>query len=205
MVNTITVVQALLRAMRPVAVALVLAGVALPLIATTAPAQSLEQQTVMREGPLNVISANPFLPLFGYFSGEYERSVTNAISVTLATSHIKPVNEVTYTNFDLKVRMYPAERGLEGFNFAASLGTARIKDGEGRFDCATPELGCPIRPAFNAGAFAIELGYQWLLGPSKVMAVSIGGGAKRYIGSSDNFQSIERVLPTLRLNVGYAF
>jgi hypothetical protein len=44
-----------------------------------------------------------------------------------------------------------------------------------------------------------------MLGPSKVTVVSVGGGAKRYLGSDDKFRDINRVMPTLRLNVGYAF
>lgn len=173
-------------------------------------AQSLADQTQSTSdrklGPMNVIAVNPFLPLFGYFAGEYERSVTDAVSFAVSGSHIKPDN-TRYTNLDFKVRIYPSERGLEGFNVAASLGVANIKNTDVYYDCGIiePTNGCPPRDPFGAGAFAVELGYQWLLGPSKVMVVSVGGGAKRYLASESKFQGTERVLPTVRLTVGYAF
>ena len=62
---------------------------------------------------------------------------------------------------------------------------------------------CP-KP-FTTGSFAIEVGYQLLLGPSKVTAVTVGGGAKRFLGGDSKFDGVERVIPTLRLSIGYAF
>jgi hypothetical protein len=164
-------------------------------------AQQTRQVAATEGGPTRIISANPFLPLLGYFAAELEQRVSNAASVALSGSHIEPDN-ARYTNVDVKGRLYPTERGLHGFNMAASLGFARIRQTEG-FECAAEP--CPAPKAFSTGSFAVELGYQWMLGPSKVTVVSVGGGAKRYLGSDDKFTSINRVMPTLRLNVGYAF
>jgi hypothetical protein len=164
--------------------------------------QTLAQQTRQSaESPSRIISANPFLPLLGYFAAELEQRLSNAASVAVSGSHIEPDN-ARYTNVDLKGRLYPTEQGLHGFNMAASLGFARIRQTED-FECAAEP--CPAPKAFSTGSFAVELGYQWLLGPSKVTVISVGGGAKRYLGSDDKFTSINRVMPTLRLNVGYAF
>lgn len=174
-------------------------------------AQSLAQQTRALSrpgvGPGHVISVNPFLPLLGYFAGEYEQRITPSVAVAVAGSHIKP-GDTRYTNLDAKLRLYPSETALRGFNVAASLGIANIKDEPDFFcdivpgvggDCASPAK------AFTTGTFAVEAGYQWLLGPSRVTAVSVGAGAKRYLGSDSKFHGIERVLPTLRLSIGYAF
>lgn len=181
---------------------------ALGIVLSTIPAQSLAGQS-RGVGPSNIVSANPFLPLFGYFQGEFEHFLRSSVAVAVAGSHIKFGNE-KYTNLDAKVRLYPTERGLEGFNVAVSLGVANIKDDDGSYgDCVfepEPAPPCPlIYQKFGAGAFAVEMGYQWLLGPSKVMAVSVGGGAKRYIASKEKFQNTEQVVPTVRLTIGYAF
>lgn len=171
-------------------------------------AQSLADQT-RGDRPVNVISANPFLPLFGYFQGEFEHSLKPSVSIAIAGSYVK-LDNTKYANLDAKLRLYPKERGLEGINVAASLGLANITDEDGSYgDCISeppPAAECKlIYDKFGAGAFAIEMGYQWLLGPSKVMAIGIGVGAKRYIASKGKFRNVQQVMPTLRLNIGYAF
>lgn len=179
-------------------------------VAHVLPAQTLSQQTrrlAAGDGPSRVISANPFLPLFGYFAGEFEQRLTPTLSMAFSGSHIEP-NNTLYTNVDAKLRLYPSETALRGFNFAASLGVARIRDTDTFYDCAPSPLTdniCGKPSAFTTGSFAIEMGYQWLLGPSRVTAVTVGGGAKRYLGSDSKFSGIERVMPTLRLSIGYAF
>jgi len=181
---------------------------------SVASAQTLAQQTQpvakSATGPGHIISVNPFLPLFGYFAAEYEQRVSPVVSLALSGSHIKPDN-TRYTNVDAKARLYPSETALRGFSFAASLGFARIEQ-TNSYDCVfvpegDPFFGgaCPSSEPFNTGSFAIELGYQWLLGPSKITAVTVGGGAKRYLGDESKFQNVERVMPTLRLSIGYAF
>lgn len=178
---------------------------ALPLLLSplTTSAQSLADQTrqVGADGPSRVIAVNPFLPLLGLFAAEYEQRVTPAVAFAISGSHIKP-DDTRYTNADVKARLYPTERGLHGFNMGASIGVARIRKTDG-LECAVAPCAAP--KAFVTSSFAIELGYQWMLGPSRVTVVSVGGGAKRYLGSDDKFRGINRVMPTLRLNIGYAF
>lgn len=176
----------------------------------TASAQSLAEQTTRLtargDGPSHILSVNPFLPLFGYFAGEYEHRVTPTLSLAIAGSHINP-SDTKYTNVDAKLRLYPSETALRGFNIAAALGIARIDD-TNQNDCVI-DLGvssaCGSRPTFTTGSFAIEAGYQWLLGPSRNTAITVGGGAKRYLGSESKFRNIPRVMPTMRLTIGYAF
>lgn len=172
-------------------------------------AQSLSEQTrgvSSGDGPSRVIAVNPFLPLFGFFSGEYEQRATSTVSFAVAGSHIEP-NSTRYTNLDGKLRLYPNATGLRGFNIAASLGIARIRDMDVYDGCLpSPNLEpCKLRDAFTTGSFAVEMGYQWLLGPSRATAISVGGGAKRYLGGDSKYVGISRVLPTLRLTIGYAF
>ena len=175
-------------------------------------AQTLAEQTqpALRRtpSPSRVISVNPFLPLFGFFSGEFEYQFAPSVSIAVAGSHTEPF-DATYNNLDAKIRLYPSQTGLRGFNLASSLGVARIRDQSPFCVAGDPliDVICPTPKPFSTGSFAVELGYQWLLGPTRVTAVSIGGGAKRYLGSDKKFSdtSVNRVIPTLRLNVGYAF
>ena len=174
----------------------------------TAAAQTLAAQTRdigINNEPAHVISVNPFLPLFGYFAAEYEQRIRPSVSLAISGSHIELDDR--YTNLDAKVRLYPTERGLRGFNIASSLGYARVHD-QSFFECAIDVLvsrDCGTPKPFSTGTFAVEIGYQWLLGPSRSTAVTIGGGAKRYLGSSRFYGTVPRVLPTMRLNIGYAF
>lgn len=176
---------------------------------STASAQTLAQQTRSVggsiEGPGRVISANPFLPLLGYFAAEYEQRVSPSVSLALSGSQIKP-DRTKYTNVDAKARLYPSETALRGLNIAASLGIGRI-DANDEYDCGILASGtlCVLPKPFTTGSFAIEVGYQWLLGPSRVTAVTLGGGAKRYLGAESKFDQIDRVIPTLRMSIGYAF
>lgn len=208
----------LLRSARPaalVASAFVASALLLAVLpSASASAQSLAQQTRRlssnTDGPSHILSVNPFLPLFGYFSGEFEQRIAPNVSVAIGASHTK-FDDTRRSNLDAKVRLYPTERGLQGLGVAASLGMAQIKD-EAAVYCASIDNFDPVcapNKAFNTGSFAIEASYQWLLGPSRATAVTVGGGAKRYLGSESHYNngngSIERVVPTLRLSIGYAF
>ncbi len=190
---------------------------AFTLLARPVHAQSLAQQTrrlsgnAYGAGPAHIVSVNPFLPLFGYFSGEYEQRVAPNVSLAIAGSHTK-FDDTQRTNLDAKVRLYPQERGLQGLGVAASLGFGHIKD-DNAFYCASIDNFEPICPdlnkPFNTASFGIEASYQWMLGPSRATAITVGGGAKRYLGSESHYNngngSIERVIPTVRLSIGYAF
>lgn len=179
---------------------------ALAVTASGASAQTLAQQTRRVggtiDGPSHIISANPFLPLLGYFAGEYEQRLTPVVSFAISGSHVKP-DRSRYTNIDAKARLYPSETALSGFNIAASMGVSRIDATDGGI-CAVDTV-CPLAKPFTTGSFAIEVGYQLLLGPSQVTAVTVGGGAKRFLGGDSKFDGVERVIPTLRLSIGYAF
>ena len=154
-------------------------------------------------GPSRFISTNPFLPLFGYFSAEYEQRIKDNVAVAIAGSHLKL--DARYTNLDAKIRLYPNDQALDGFSLAASLGVAWIRR-DGRTDFCG-ELSCyeTYKP-FTTPSFAIEGGYQWLLGRTRSTAITAGFGAKRYLGGSrSDFRGVERVIPTGRLSIGYGF
>ena len=168
-------------------------------------AQTLSEQTASAgPGPSRFISVNPFLPLFGYFSGEYEQRIKDNVAFALSGSHTR--FDDRYTNIDAKLRLYPNDKALEGFAMASSLGMAWIKRDQDDFDCPFDPCTPTVFKTFATPSFAIELSYQWLLGRSRSTSITTGFGAKRYLGGSrTDFSGIERVLPTARLSIGYGF
>lgn len=157
-------------------------------------------------GPARFLSTNPFLPLFGYFSAEYEQRLEDNLAFAISGSHTR--FDALYTHLDAKLRLYPNDKALEGFSLASSLGIAWVKRDNDDFcigfDCSpSNEQG---RRHFTTPTFAIEGNYQWLLGRTKSTAITVGIGAKRYLGGNDrDYFGIERVLPTGRLSIGYGF
>lgn len=152
-----------------------------------------------------IISINPVLPILGWFQGEYEARLQDNLAFALAGSYTEFDND-NYANFDAKLRLYPQERGLQGLGLAAGLGVGNIKR-EKNF-CDVPDLSEPgkvCRLRENAASFSVEGHYQWLLGNKRSTAITMGGGVKRYFISDDHDAGINRIMPTLRLSVGYAF
>jgi hypothetical protein len=180
---------------------------ALAVGATTLSAQTLREQTrgPSTKTPTQIISVNPFLPLFGYFQAEYEHRVAQNASVGISGSHIK--FDDLYTSVDVKLRLYPQERVLENLGISAGLGYGRVKRQDNVYCDPTLLIQCADdgKTSESAPTFAVEAQYQWLLGASRSTAVAIGGGAKRYFISDSKSAGIERVVPTLRLTIGYAF
>jgi len=173
--------------------------------AAVAGAQSLSEQTRTATPSTHILAVNPFLPLFGYFQGEYERRLQDNLSLAVAGSYVR--YDEYYTNLDVKLRLYPQDRALDGFGIAAGLGVGSAEPDDVIYDCAViPE--CVERPGrrVTAPTFSVEAQYQWLLGRTRRTALSVGGGAKRYFFSDDDLQGrIERVLPTARFTIGYVF
>lgn len=169
---------------------------------------SLREQTATAGAtPRQVISVNPFLPLAGYFQGEYERRVQDNVSVAVSASFAK-FDSRRYQNLDVKLRLYPQERALEGLGLAAGLGLGRALEDDELLPCEPVETCTPqLKPGKYASAptFSVEGQYQWLFGRTKATAVTVGGGVKRYFFGNDAAQNIQEFVPTGRLTIGWAF
>jgi hypothetical protein len=63
--------------------------------------------------PRHVLSVNPFLPLAGYFQGEFETKLKENVALAISGAHTRL--DDYYTSLDVKLRLYPQERGLQGF------------------------------------------------------------------------------------------
>lgn len=172
------------------------AAVSRPLAAQAAPAAEL---------PGRIVSVNPFLPLFGYFQGEFESRINKSLTFAVASSYTEWSNDRTL-NLDAKVRWYGQERAPNGLGMAASLGVGRV-DRDGTLSCdyapVMPICTTRARGALTVPAFAVEGQYQWLLGSRRNTAVSVGFGVKRYFASETEMDG--NVRPTGRITIGYAF
>jgi hypothetical protein len=185
--------------------------VAVALLMITAPAPAVAQETRPAD-PTRVISINPFILLFGWFSGEYEQRITPTLAVAVAGSHVELFDDdVGYTNLDAKVRLYPNERALQGFGLGVSLGFTQLRAREYQYDdsCRFEPFECqePIErfETYSSPSLGVEITYQWLLGTRKATAITVGGGAKRFISSKADIGNNQLIIPTGRISVGYAF
>lgn len=160
--------------------------------------------------PANVVSVNPFLPLAGYFQGEFERRLRDNLAFALGVSYVDLEDRAT--NVDAKLRLYPQEKAPYGLGLAAGLGVGHLRD-EVYSDVTCTAIGCPSPGtsyrSTNAPAFSVEIHYQWLLGRKQNTAVGFGFGAKRYFVSDNTDQyggdRYMEFVPTGRITIGYAF
>ena len=140
--------------------------------ATTLSAQTLRDQTSgpTAASPTQIISVNPFLPLFGYFQAEYEHRVAKNASIGISGAHMK-LNDI-YTSVDVKLRLYPQERVLQNLGISAGFGFGRVK-GDDDIGCGVTLITpCPDgKASASAPTFGVEAQYQWLLGASRSQAI----------------------------------
>lgn len=162
-----------------------------------------------QRAPTHVISINPFLPLTGSFQGEFETRTRDNLSVAVSASYLDTGDDESFTNADVKLRLYPSEKALQGFGLAAGVGVGSQKQRESLFCIAVVGIGgCGSLPRRVTGpTFSVEMQYQWLLGSKQSTAVTVGGGAKRYFIDDKPYglDGFTQFMPTLRLTVGYAF
>jgi hypothetical protein len=180
-----------------------LAACALGLTAGTALSTTAQAQA----GPSRIVAINPFLPLVGSFQAEFEKKLQDNLSVAVSASHIalRGDDSNRLTNADVKLRLYPAERALDGFGIAAGVGVGH-QSAVQYLDCLAANEPCRDTRATRTGpAFSVEMQYQWLLGKNQHTAVSAGGGAKRFFISNTANGNFNEFMPTLRLTIGYAF
>lgn len=134
------------------------------------------------------ISANPFGLMLQWFNAEYERKLTNTMTIGASGSTFG-LGDADLQRFNALFRYYPQGAALTGVFLGARGGVARVSDdGE------------------NAHAFAtgVEIGYSWLLGSKRNVGLSIGAGVDRLFGG--DLDDFDLVWPTVRLvNVGIAF
>lgn len=167
----------------------VLAGVLMAgafLLASAMPAAAQDRIPVPHK---QVISANPFGLMFGWFNVDYERKINESNTWGASASMLSLGDDTDYVNTQLAYRYYPQGAALTGFYLGGRGGmhTVDLAGENGRF--------------FGLG---FELGYDWLIGSKRNVSIGVGAGATRLFGGDLNGATM--TIPTLRLiNVGIAF
>ena len=173
---------------RPIAIALI----QLLVVPVAATAQERARPESIQHR--HVVSANPFgLILMPWYNGEYERRVGERVSLALSGSRLSIWDDGSgFYSANAVIRYYPNGRIFRGFYLGPRIGLFWVSEGRevkqrSQEEDRGPHLG-----------FGFELGYGWLLGAERHLAVSIGAGATRVLNRG--------AIPVLRLiNVGWAF
>ena len=169
-----------------------LVAVAVTLIATLT-TTAIAQEPVVRDSAdyRQVLSANPLgLILLPWYNGEYERKVTERVTLGLSGSRLPWGDGGGFYSVNIAFRYYPNGTTFKGFYLGPRIGLFWVSQGQdvvGIEEDRGPHLG-----------LGFELGYAWLLGSEQHLSMSIGGGATRVLNGQP--------IPVLRLvNVGWAF
>lgn len=144
---------------------------------------AVEAQQAAR--PVQQVSANPFGLLLGLFNAEYERAMSESVTVGAGGSSFFDDDDDDYVNGDVFLRFYPSGRPLEGFAFGVKAGATKVTDTGTYF------------------GFGFDTNWSWLLGKNDNFYVGAGFGLKRLFGVDDSDLDF---VPTIRIiNVGIAF
>ncbi|MFC1661573.1 hypothetical protein ACFL3S_09005 [Gemmatimonadota bacterium] len=174
--------------MRPSLTALMALGI---LLGATLPQQARGQEGT-REPVAHdqVISGNPLILLAGWFNAEYERKLSNTTTAGFGGGWISlDGGDDDYTSLNGFLRYYPQGAALTGFYLGGRLGIHRVD---------TEDESASV---FGLG---VDLGYSWLLGPSRAFYVGLGLGATRLFGG--DLEDASPTIPVIRLiNIGIAF
>ena len=169
-----------------------LVAVAVTLIATLT-TTAIAQEPVVRDSAdyRQVLSANPLgLILLPWYNGEYERKVTERVTLGLSGSRLPWGDGGGFYSVNTAFRYYPNGTTFKGFYLGPRIGLFWVSQGQdvvGIEEDRGPHLG-----------LGFELGYAWLLGSERHLSMSIGGGATRVLNGEP--------IPVLRLiNIGWAF
>ena len=169
-----------------------LVAVAVALIATLT-TTAIAQEPVVRDSAdyRQVLSANPLgLILLPWYNGEYERKVTEGVTLGLSGSSLPWGDGGGFYSVNTAFRYYPNGTTFKGFYLGPRIGLFWVSQGQdvvGIEEDRGPHLG-----------LGFELGYAWLLGSEQHLSMSIGFGATRVLNGEP--------IPVLRLvNVGWAF
>jgi hypothetical protein len=144
----------------------------------------------------HLVSVDPLaLILLGFVSLEYEQGMGDSSTWGLALSHFE-WSRRKYSSFDVRARYYLEGQPLKGLAVGTLLGLTR----------AGPDDREADRPM--ASSLALGIGFtveqQWLLGDEERLALTVETGGKRLFYVQDR-EGAKRLLPTLRLSIGWAF
>lgn len=154
-----------------------------------------------------IVSVNPFLLPFGWFSGEYERAPNPAYTVGVGAAYVSggafedaDDDDARDVWAEAKARYFPNERAPRGFSVGLTAGvhSARGTDGSafgGRVSGPSTD---------TAPTVGVIADYDWLLGRRQRFAVGVGLGFKRVLTDVSDSPLLQ-VYPDGRVQIGLAF
>jgi len=179
---------------------LVLALATLPL-ALSLHAQAAAKTKVDPAIRKGVVTLNPFAIFAEYVAGDLEVKASPSWTLGAGASWAGISDFNSYRSIEAKARYYPGEKALEGFSVAATAGFASANDRNFDFNGQRTVNRRTTRPTIGT-----ELSYQWIIGPSSRFVAVTGLGLKRFLGNEGNSDPINvPILPTARINIGFAF
>ena len=156
------------------------------------------------QGPGHAFTLNPFFLLAGWISGEYEQRVNSTITLGGGASYVD-FSDRQYTSFDLKARIYPNEKAMRGFEMGLGLGVTAVNTDTDNNDCDGKPCGSSKKTKVTKPAVSLEFGHQWNLGNNRRTILALGGGGKRFIASKSDLNGTRRVIPFVRIGIGYGW
>lgn len=166
------------------------AGAAVVLLASSpVQAQAQAQEGTRPAVPHDqVLSANPFGLMLRWWNVEFERKFSPSSTWGVSTSFLT-LEGSDFASLNALYRYYPQGAALSGFFLGGRVGLYHVSD--------AVESG-------EALGLGFEIGYTWLLGARRNVALSLGAGLSRIVAG--DVMDGPSVLPTVRLlNVGIAF
>jgi len=147
------------------------------------------------------VTLNPFAIFAEYFAGDVEVKASPSVTLGAGASWAGIDDFNRYRALEAKARYYPGEKALQGFSVAATAGFASAREVNLDFNGQRTAGGRTTRPTIGT-----ELSYQWIIGPSSRFVAVTGLGLKRLLGTEGNSDPINvPLLPTARINIGFAF
>jgi hypothetical protein len=163
---------------------IVVAAVMLFPIAARAQSDTTSPEAVHRQ----TLTTNPFGEIVQWFNVEYERTIGPATTLGVAASTLAAMD---YTSTSLLLHWYPQQTPLDGIYLGARTGLYRF---------GTSRSGATVLPGIG-----LEIGHNWLFGPTQNVTVGLGFGMTRMLGRGAGGDAAPTVLPNARVNVGIAF
>ena len=161
--------------------------------------------------PHQTFSLNPFGLMLEWYNLEFERKVSPGVSIGAAAAG----HDEGFWNADLLARFYPQGEALTGFYVGVRGGVVGLEVTQ--YHYPSPPAGAPqgrglyISPTVTretrvVPAFGTEVGYNWLLGSKKNVAIGLGFGLSRLLDDGDDADYYLPFVPHVRIvNVGIAF
>ena len=135
-----------------------------------------------------MISMSPFALLFGGFNAEYEKALNRKVTAGIAGGWVE-FDSKDHTGVAGLLRYYPQHGVVQGFYLGGRSGVFRKEYTKNESDKTS-----------SGGGIGLDVGYGWLLGPSRAFYIGLGAGVTNLLTGDSGTFPVASIL-----NVGIAF